>query len=352
MSKKLKLLFVAESMGGGVLSFLSSLTAELSKDFDIVIAHGHREETPKDLQSLFPENVKLIPVKAFTREISVKDIKALFELKRIAREIKPDVIHLHSSKAGALGRLAFCFGKVPLYYTPHGYSFLMQDISKVKRNFYKILEMLLAKSQCVTVSCSLPEHLISQEFSKKAKCICNGIDVTGLDKFLNVTHSNDIFTVCTSGRITAQKNPEFFNEIALKLPHINFLWIGDGELKEVLTAPNITLTGWVEREKAREITSQCDAFLLPSLWEGLSLSLLEAMYLKKPCIVSDIPANKAIIEHGVNGYICENIKDYCETIGNLSSLENVIVCENAHKTVAENYTLSIMGQKYKSLYRL
>lgn len=352
MSKKLKLLFVTESMGGGVLSFLSSLTGELSKDFDIVIAHGHREETPKDLQSLFPENVKLIPVKAFTREISVRDIKALFELKKIAKEIKPDVIHLHSSKAGALGRLAFCFKKTPLYYTPHGYSFLMQDISKVKKNFYKILEMLLAKSRCVTVSCSLPEHLISQGFSKKIKCICNGIDVAGLDKFLNVTHSDDIFTVCTSGRITVAKNPALFNEIALSMPTAKFMWIGDGELKDKLTAPNITVTGWVEREKARELTSECDAFLLPSLWEGLSLSLLEAMYLKKPCIVSDIPANRAIIEHGVNGYICENIKDYCEIISTLFSSPNITIGENAHKTVAENYTLSIIVQKYKSLYRL
>ena len=339
-------------MGGGVLSFLISLAGELSNDFDIVIAHGHREETPKDLQSLFFENVKLIPVKAFTREISVKDIKALLELKRIAKKIKPDVIHLHSSKAGALGRLAFCFNKTPLYYTPHGYSFLMQDISKGKRGLYKIFEMLLAKSQCVTVSCSLPEFLISQKFSKKAKCICNGIDITGLDKFLNVTHSNENFTVCTSGRITAAKNPALFNEIALKLPHINFLWIGDGELKEVLTAPNITVTGWVEREKAREITSQCDAFLLPSLWEGLSLSLLEAMYLKKPCIVSDISANAAVIENGVNGYICKNIQEYCETISTLFSSLNTTIGENANKTVAENYTISIMGQKYKSLYRL
>ena len=69
-------------------------------------------------------------VKDFCREIRpARDFGALQQLRQLAREIRPDLIHLHSSKAGALGRLAWSGRKTPLLYTPHGYSFLMADCS-------------------------------------------------------------------------------------------------------------------------------------------------------------------------------------------------------------------------------
>ena len=74
----------------------------------------------------FDKRIHLIEVKNFGRAIDpAKDIAAFFEVKKIAAEIKPNVIHLHSSKAGAIGRMAFN-GKIPMFYTPHGYSFLME----------------------------------------------------------------------------------------------------------------------------------------------------------------------------------------------------------------------------------
>lgn len=69
-----------------------------------------------------------------------KDIVAFFEIRRIASEIKPDIIHLHSSKAGALGRFAFNGKRVPLFYTPHGYSFLMRIPVRQSGRYIKALK--------------------------------------------------------------------------------------------------------------------------------------------------------------------------------------------------------------------
>lgn len=65
------------------------------------------------------------------------------------------------------------------------------------------------------------------------------------------------------------------------MPEIEFVWIGDGELKSRLLADNIKVTGWVNKAKALDILNDTDIFLLTSLWEGLPMALLEAMYLKK-----------------------------------------------------------------------
>lgn len=82
------------------------------------------------------------------------------------------------------------------------------------------------------------------------------------------------------------------------LPEINFIWIGEGELKTELTSPNITITGWIKREEALRIIRNVDFFILPSLWEGLPISLLEAMYLRKICLVSDVIGNRDVIKMG------------------------------------------------------
>ena len=100
-----------------------------------------------------------------------------------------------------------------------------------------------------------------------------------------------------------------FNEIAEKFPEIQFTWIGDGDLKNELISTNIKITGWKERKEVLKILNDNDIFILTSLWEGLPLSLLEAMYMKKICIVSDVIGNRDVIKNGKNGFIIKNSQD-------------------------------------------
>lgn len=127
MAEKKKILYIVEAMGGGVFTYIVDLANELVNKYDMYIAYAVRKQTPKNYKDYFDKRIHLIEVKNFGRAINpTKDIAAFFEVKKIAAEVKPDVIHLHSSKAGAIGRVAFN-GKIPMFYTPHGYSFLMEN---------------------------------------------------------------------------------------------------------------------------------------------------------------------------------------------------------------------------------
>ena len=159
--KRKKILFVVEAMGGGVFTFLVGLCNELVEYYDIYVAYGIRQQTPDDFRKYFDGRVHMIRVRHFERSIAPRhDVGAFLELRKIADRVKPDLIHLHSSKAGVLGRWAFDGKEIPLFYTPHGYSFLMSNYNAVRRFSYRMVEKLSTVRRCTTISCSEGEHLI------------------------------------------------------------------------------------------------------------------------------------------------------------------------------------------------
>lgn len=158
MAEKKKILYIVEAMGGGVFTYIVDLANELVNEYDMYIAYAVRKQTPLNYKDYFDKRIHLIEVKNFGRAIDpVKDIAAFFEVKKIAAKVDPDVIHLHSSKAGVIGRMAFN-GKIPMFYTPHGYSFLMENYKPMKRRAFKLIENVCAKRKCITISCSMDEQ--------------------------------------------------------------------------------------------------------------------------------------------------------------------------------------------------
>lgn len=348
--KKKRILFIVEAMGGGVFTYIVDLANELSNHYDMYVAYGLRNQTPDDYKEYFNRNVHLIQVENFTREINIrKDIKAFFEIKKIAKEIQPDIIHLHSSKSGVLGRFAFNGKKIPLYYTPHGYSFLMRNYNEKKRKMFKFIESICSKRNCTTISCSKGEHLETLKLTKKAKYVNNGINVEKLQALLDTIQEskNKEKVVFTLGRISYQKNPKLFNKIAEQLPNIKFVWIGDGELRDELKSSNITITGWLDRASALKTAMNADIFILTSLWEGLPISLLEAMYMKKMCVVSDVIGNHDVISTNSNGYVCNTVDQFVNAI---KEYPNNHVIENAYKDILEAYNTKVMAKKYIDIY--
>lgn len=353
MAEKKKILYIVEAMGGGVFTYIVDLANELVNTYDMYIAYAVRKQTPSNYKDYFDKRIHLIEVKNFARAINAaKDIAAFFEIRKIAKEIKPDIIHLHSSKAGALGRFAFSGKRVPLFYTPHGYSFLMQNSSEAKRKIYKGIEIVCGKRNCTTISCSKGEHSESLKLNKQAVYVNNGINMEQLQKLIDEVGNakQHPFTVFTLGRICYQKNPALFNKIALAMPDVRFLWIGDGELRSELTAPNITVTGWTERKEALKYSTSGDVFVLTSLWEGLPISLLEAMYMKKVCIVSNIIGNRDVIHTGVNGFVCNNTEEYVKAIQSAKT-ENVNhLVEAAYQEIVDTYNTKNMANEYSKIY--
>ncbi len=354
--RKKKILYFVEAFGGGVFTYLVNLTNELYDEYDIYIAYGLRKQTPKNFKKYFDKRVHLIKVQNYQRSISLlRDTKALLEMKRIANKVKPDIIHLNSSKAGILGRFLFRNSNVPVFYTPHGYSFLMADISNQKKAFYKLLEKAFAFKNIETIACSKGEYEITKELTSNATYVDNGINLKEFDG-INMDHQTnfDHLKIATLGRISLQKNPVMFNRIAESFPNVDFIWIGDGELRDKLTTPNIKVTGWVDNKTALNYLADTDIFILTSLWEGLPMALLEAMYMKKICIVSDVVGNRDVIHDEQNGYICDSVNDFIKKVKSISTDRLMLseLIKKAHDDVVNHYNSTVMANEYKKIYTI
>lgn len=346
---------VAEPFATGVLSFLVDITKRQVKEYEVYILYGVRPLTPKNVEQLFDKQVHLIRIDSFKGAIgTVINLKAYRDVREWYKKIKPDIVHFHSSASGFVGRWALPCKNIPSFYTPHGYSFLMKDGARFKRFLFWLIEYVSAKRPCMTIACSEGEYKEALRLSPNSTYVNNGIHTENLKSF--VCSISKLFKqpirIATSGRILYQKNPTLFNEIAKLLPEAQFTWIGEGELKSELTSPNIHVTGWIKREEALGILKEMDFFILPSLWEGLPISLLEAMYLKKICLVSDVTGNRDVINNGVNGLICHSAAEYADSIRSIinGKMNGVSFSERASKDVEENYNIDLMAQKYSEIY--
>lgn len=329
----------------------------MAEQLDVIIAYSTRQQTPEDFEKYFHKNIKLIRVKNFTRNLNpIKDIKAIFEVKKLIKNEKPDLVHMHSSKAGAIGRIAISPKKTKMFYTPHSYAFCKKDESNLKIKFYKMIEKILGKRNCMTIACSKGEYEQSLQVTKNSFYINNGIDIEDIEQVILDEPERIIdekhLKICTVGRIGYQKNPQMFNKIAEKFPDIQFSWIGDGELREVLKSPNIEVMGWQDRQTAMKQLYQNDIFILPSLWEGLPITLLEAMYFRKICLVSDVVGNRDVIENEKNGFICQTEDEYYHIIQKIKNgeIDYLKIKDKAKESIVIHYDMEKIAKQYLKIY--
>jgi glycosyltransferase involved in cell wall biosynthesis len=334
----LKVVHVIEALGGGVYTYFKDLSSFFGDDEIVeninttIIYSGNRKEIdPEKIKTEFSKGVSLIKIDMVRKFSPIQDIKSIFKLTRELKKLNPDVIHLHSSKAGVLGRVAyfFLFKKKKLFYTPHGYSFLRTDISKLSKKIYWIIEKSFQEIfGGITVACGDTEYEIAQEIGK-SNLIRNGIDIEDVKQYLT-KHKNDTLTIGIVARITAARNPSFFNKIALKFPDFDFVWIGDGELNHQITAPNIRITGWfMQRKEVLKELNAIDIYMQTSLWEGLPIAVLEAMAMQKPVLATNIIGNKDVVSHNKTGFLFDDIDEL----------------ENYFEILRDNKTRSLFGEK-------
>jgi glycosyltransferase involved in cell wall biosynthesis len=350
------ILHIVESFGGGVLDFIKILSTNIEGSHTIV--YSIREETPENFKELFPPGVKFIHWKSASREIHfIRDVKGLIELIKILKNLEKsiDVIHLHSSKAGFIGRLAARILGLnrKVIYTTHGISFLRQDVSYLKKNVFILLEKLAYRFGGIVVACSKSEAEFIQLHGIPAIYIYNGIKCSRINH-RQVKKDNKI-RIVTVGRITYQKNPYLFRKIASKFleeRNIEFIWIGDGELKSILNLPNISITGWISQKEVLNILLNADIYLSTSLWEGLPLSVLQAMCAKLPLILHRSVGNIDLVEDNYNGYSFKKVEEAVDKIKELikNPKQRKIWGANSYRLVINKFNLKNMIEEYRKLY--
>ncbi|WP_430614721.1 glycosyltransferase [Flavobacterium sp. JP2137] len=314
----MKVVHIVEALGGGVYTYFKDLTNFFGEQAEsrgiettVIYSAKRKEIDAEQIKSDLSPKVSLIEVDMPQELALFQDLKAALKLRKVLKEIDPDVIHLHSSKAGVIGRWAsfLLFSRAKVFYTPHGYSFVRQDISPFKQKlFWAIEKYTQSIFGGTTIACGDTEYEIAKSMGK-AELVRNGVNFKVLEPFYKPVE-NERLKIGIVGRITAQKNPQLFNAIAARYPQHQFIWIGDGELRAELTATNIQITGWFLNNLALlPQLNALDVFLQTSLWEGLPIAVLEAMALRKPILATRVIGNKDVVVHGVSGFLFDQIDE-------------------------------------------
>lgn len=317
---KKRIMHVVQSPGG-VERYLVMLLRNMNKSKYEQILVGSYDYHKEDFNGL----VDVFEQVDISRNISIKkDARAVISLRKLLSKYKPDILYLHSSKAGAIGRIANFGLKNKLLYNPHGWAFNM-ECSQNKKILYRWVEKLLAPmtDKIIAISDfekqSAVENKICQQ--DKIEVIFNGIDIKEYErcktsfevtrKSLNIPE--DAYVIGMVGRLSKQKAPDTFIKSAAliknDIPEAFFLLVGDGEYKEYIRKlieekglSNCTyITGWVNNPM--EYIRLFDQAMLLSRWEGFGLVLTEYMISEKPVIATRVDAIPNIIDENKNGIL-------------------------------------------------
>ena len=287
---------------------------------------SEREAVEKQLDNARANGVNVITVHSLVRRISpISDILALFDLVRIIKAEKPDIVHTHTSKAGILGRLAAKIAKVPrIVHTPHGHVFFGHFGPILSRIFLWIEKAFAPLTdRVVALTAGESKDYIDLNVYRREKLvkIHSGVDV---EKFNQVSvnavekkrclglEQNDI-VVGFIGWLLPIKGPmHLLKAMAMVWEHYedtNLVFIGKGELDVDLRAEalkagangRVNFLGW--RDDVNEIIPLFDIFVLPSLNEGMGRVLVEAMAAGKPIVASNVGGIPDVIQHDNNGLL-------------------------------------------------
>jgi glycosyltransferase involved in cell wall biosynthesis len=357
----MKIVHVAEAFAGGIVVFVKSLVENLPEDEHIIV-HGERAHVTKftDIRKQFARtNARFVRWHSAQRSISLfKDFAAFLELYRILKRLKKqhqiDAVHLHSSKSGFIGRIVCKLLRINnVIYTPNGAPFLVST-SNFSNFLYKILERLGNGFGGQVVTCSPSEQAEYEKIGIRSITINNGITFDRISGY-DMEPSNKKFRIVTSGRIINQKNPALFNNIAKyfeELTQFQFIWIGDGPERALLTSSNITITGWLPGEEVARLISGANVYLSTANFEGLPYAVLEALALKKPVLLTDSVGNRDLVKSCLNGDL---FKHHAEAIVKLlqyfnnSSMLN-IMGEYSAMYGKESFNVNHTFTSYKDLY--
>lgn len=312
----LKILHVTESMGGGVVTFVESIARRQSEaGAEVSVLYAVRPDTPDQevVGKRIGQHARLLPA-VHGRSGLMRGLGLLRATRQALKSARYDVVHLHSSIAGGVGRVAAVGQQgATIAYSPHGFAFLREDKSRLSRLITRTAERLLGRmTPLILTSASERDLAISEVRAKRTALLQSGVPSSSIPEELTRPQTARPRVVMV-GRLAYQKAPWRFAHVARELGDIaEFVWIGSGTAPspaEWLGDAPVSLIPWVTPTELDDLLDAADVLLFPSLWEGMSLSLIQAQSRGLPCVVSDVVGNRDAVVHGKTGYVCRSDED-------------------------------------------
>ncbi len=330
--KKIKVLRIINRFNiGGPTYNATFLTRFLSDEFETLLIGGLPEKGESDSLHILEEyGVEPILLPEMKRKPNFfSDRKALKKIKEIIVEYKPDIVHTHASKAGALGRKAALDMNVPvIVHTFHGHVF-HSYFGKVKTELYKFIERKLAeKSTGIIAISELQKNELVNTYKiateKKVNVIPLGFDLQKFNENLSEKRKNvrekfeigeDQVAVAIVGRLAPIKNHALFLE-AVNLLQVQtekkmvFFIVGDGELRDEIAQKvsdlskkgvDIRMTSWIK--DINEFNAGMDIICLSSNNEGTPVSIIEAQASQVPVVSTNVGGVQNVMIDNETGYI-------------------------------------------------
>ncbi|CAN5420999.1 glycosyltransferase family 4 protein [soil metagenome] len=377
---------------GGPSLNVTLLSTYLTPEFETLLLVGKRDPYEKDARYIAEQlGINPIEIPEMQRSIlPINDIRAYFKIRKIIKEFKPDIVHTHASKSGAIGRMAASSCNVKMIvHTFHGHVF-HSYFNKFISSFIVKLERYLAKKTDAIIAISeIQKHELSAiyKIAPESKIFTIPLGFN-LEKYSveqdekrmifrnKYGFTSDEIIVGIIGRIVPIKNHEMFVEVAALIKkrvdiNVRFAIIGDGEslpaierkcrdlklsysyfVKNPKAKADIVVTSW--ETEIDQVLAGLDIVVLTSYNEGTPVSLIEAQAACKPVVSTNVGGVEDVIIHGENGYLTEvndvaAFADYVITLLESKSLRESMG-KAGFETIIKKYSKERLVNDVKHLY--
>jgi glycosyltransferase involved in cell wall biosynthesis len=315
------------------------------------------------------KKIKPIRIKHLGRKISpLNDYRAMIELRKVILQVRPDIIHTHTFKAGLIARgqrniIEQILGKkIKFIHTFHGHLFDDPQFKGFKALVISIIEKHLSKKsdQLITVGEKVKKdlELVGIEGKKKSLSIHPAVNSPKLISKESALKKYKIkdkkrFRVLWMARVTDVKNPHKVIAVARSMPEVDFYMAGGGNLlNEIKTkAPrNLKVLGW---QDAREVLPIADIFLSTSENEGIPIAMIEAQLAGIPIVATDVGSVSEVVIDHKTGFLCDRGEK--QLIAGINRLEQdrklrSSFSKNAKSIALKKFSTPLFIKAHKDIY--
>jgi glycosyltransferase involved in cell wall biosynthesis len=367
-SKKIKVLeCIRQGQIGGGESHLLSLVENLDRTrFEPIVLSFTNGPMVDRLKEMGIETHVIYTEKPF-------DIRKWKTVKRFIQTKQIDLVHAHGTRANSNILWASKSLNIPVIYTIHGWSF-HPDQKTLVRKLRILGEKYLTAKSTLNISVSKSNQQSGKDYmpSFQSVVVNNGINQTKFDPAKTYRNVRDELQIATNkllvlfiARFTLHKQPlaliHAFAKALQQNPAMHLLMVGDGDQKQealrliddLQLKDHVTLESF--RQDVPDVLAAADIFVLPSLWEGLPIGLLEAMSMGKAIIASNVDGTSEIIKDGVNGRmvqtdnLVDNTAKALVELGSNAALRQTFQ-QQARNTVNERFNAAAMTKEIEHIY--